>query len=392
MKIVRAYSGGLDTSVILTWLKETYDADIVAFVADVGQGEDTDAIADKARKTGASEVHVANIQEEFVSDFVFPAIQAAAIYEGSYLLGTSLARPVIAKHLVAAAKEAGADAISHGATGKGNDQIRFELTAAALAPELKVIAPWREWSFDGRDDLFDYAESHGIELPITREKPYSMDANLLHISYEGGILEDPWSEPPKDMFLMTRDPEDAPVESEYVEIGFSEGVPVTVNGESLSPAGLLSRLNEIAGRHGVGRVDIVENRFIGMKSRGVYETPGGTLLHLAHRAVESITLDREVTHLRDELAPRFATLVYNGFWYAPEMEALLAFLKESQRHVDGVARLKLYRGSARVVGRKSDKSMYDPTIASFEHFGAYDSQDAGGFIRMNALRLKLGRR
>lgn len=392
MKIVLAYSGGLDTSVILTWLKETYDAEIVAFVADVGQGEDTDAIADKARKTGASDVEVVNIQEEFVREYVFPAIQAAAIYEGFYLLGTSLARPVIAKHLVETARRIGAEAISHGATGKGNDQIRFELAAAALAPELKVIAPWREWSFDGRDDLFDYAEAHGIELPITREKPYSMDANLLHISYEGGILEDPWTEPPAEMFLMSRSPEEAVDEPEYVEIGFSAGEPVSVNGEGHSPASLLGTLNEIAGRHGVGRVDIVENRFIGMKSRGVYETPGGTLLHMAHRAVESITLDREVTHLRDELAPRFATLVYNGFWFAPEMDALLALLKQSQQHVEGVARLKLYKGSAQIVGRKSEKSLYDPTIASFENFASYNSQDAGGFIRMNGLRLRLGRR
>jgi argininosuccinate synthase len=390
-KVVLAYSGGLDTSVILTWLKEQRAAEVIAFIADVGQGEDLRAVACKAEKTGADHVVVADLREEFVRDFVFPAIQANAVYEGTYLMGTSLARPVIARHLVKAAHAHGAGAIAHGATGKGNDQVRFELTAAALDPKLEIVAPWREWSFTGREDLFRYAEQHGIELPVTREKPYSMDANLMHISYEGGVLEDPWAEPPQDMFRMTVAPERAPDQAAYVEVDFERGVPVGIDGERLGPVELLARANALAGKHGVGRVDVVENRFIGMKSRGVYETPGATLLHAAHRAVESLTLDREVMHLRDSLIPRFAELVYYGFWYSPEMRSLLAFVESTQSGVEGTARLKLYKGSAQVVGRKSPRSLYDPETASFETFGSYDSRDAGGFIRMNALRLRLNR-
>jgi len=389
MKIALAYSGGLDTSVILAWLKETYRAEVLAFVADVGQDEDLEAIARKAERTGADEVRVADLKDEFVREFVFPAVQANAVYEGAYLMGTSLARPVIAKHLVQYAQERGAEAIAHGATGKGNDQVRFELACAALAPKLRVVAPWREWDFNGREDLFRYAEERGIELPVTREKPYSMDANLMHVSYEGGVLEDPWTEPPPDMFRMTVDPALAPEDPENVEIGFQEGLAIAVNGERLPPATLLSDLNEIGGRHGVGRVDLVENRYVGMKSRGVYETPGATLLHLAHRAVESLTLDREVMHLRDSLIPRFAELVYYGYWFSPEMRALRAFIRASQENVEGTARLKIFKGNASLAGRKSPRSLYNPQVASFENFATYSSRDAGGFIRMNALRLTL---
>ncbi len=391
MKIVLAYSGGLDTSVILQWHREEHDADIVAYIADVGQDEDLDAVARKAEKTGAAKVIVDDLRDEFVRDFVFPAVQANAVYEGGYLLGTALARPIIAKGMVECARAEGADAVSHGSTGKGNDQVRFELTAAALEPELKVMAPWREWKFTSRGDLISYAEQHGIELPVTREKPYSMDANLMHISYEGGVLEDPWTEPPPDMFRMTVSPEQAPDDPQYLEIGFQKGVPVSVEGEELPPAKLLARLNEIAGKHGIGRVDIVENRFIGMKSRGVYESPGTTLLYAAHCAVESITMDREVMHLRDGLMPRFSELVYNGFWYSPEMKTLLALIRSGQENVTGTARLKLYKGSATIVGRKSPNSLYRPEVASFDTFESYDSRDAAGFIRMNALRLKLNR-
>jgi argininosuccinate synthase len=390
-KIVLAYSGGLDTSVILKWLKEKYQCPVVAFIADIGQGEDIGAISRKAAKTGADKVHVADLREEFARDYVFAALKANAVYEGAYLMGTSIARPLIAKYQVKVAKSEGADAVAHGATGKGNDQVRFELTVKALAPELEIIAPWRLWDFKGRNDLFAYAEKYGIELPVTREKPYSMDANLMHISYEGGILEDPWNEPPADMFQMTQDPSRAPDQPEYVEIEFADGVPTAVNREALSPAKLVLKLNEIAGRHGVGRVDVVENRFIGMKSRGVYETPGVTVLHLAHRAVESLTMDREVMHLRDTLIPRFAELVYNGFWFSPEMNVLRAFVEESQKGVHGTARVKLYKGQASVVGRKSPNSLYNPEVASFETFGTYNSKDAEGFIRMNGLRLSMNK-
>ncbi|MBI4566391.1 MAG: argininosuccinate synthase [Planctomycetes bacterium] len=388
-KIVVAYSGGLDTSVILKWLAEKYGCPLVAFIADVGQGENVAAIADKARKTGASAVKVLDLREEFVRDFVFPAIRANAVYEGGYLMGTSLARPIIAKYLVQVAKEEGADAVAHGATGKGNDQVRFELTARALAPDLKVIAPWREWEFTSRPQLIDYAEKHGIPLPVTKEKPYSMDANLMHISYEGGVLEDPWAEPPSDMFRMTRNPEDAPSQPRVVEIGFRDGTPASIDGQELSPAKLLAEMNAVAGEHGVGRIDLVENRFVGMKSRGVYETPGATVLMAAHRAVESLTMDREVMHLRDSLIPRFAELVYYGFWYSPETRVLGAFFNESQRGVTGAARMKLYKGSCAVIGRKSPNSLYNPEVAGFDTFGTYNSKDAEGFIRMNGLRLAL---
>ncbi len=388
-KIVLAYSGGLDTSVILKWLVERYGCPVVAFCADVGQKEDWEEIRRKALACGAEEVVIRDLREEFVSEFVFTALKANAVYEGWYLMGTSLARPLIAKEQVKVAQEVGADAVAHGATGKGNDQVRFELTYAALAPHLKVIAPWREWEFKGREDLLRFAEKHSIPVPVTKEKPYSVDANLFHISYEGGILEDPWREPPEDMFQMTASPEKAPDEPEYVEVEFERGVPVAVNGERLSPARLLERLNEIGGRHGVGRVDMVENRFVGLKSRGVYETPGGTVLHVAHRAVEQITMDREVMHLRDSLIPKFAELVYYGFWFSPEMKALRALVEETQRNVTGTVKLKLYKGGVWVVGRKSPVSLYRKELASFDEEGGYKQKDAEGFIRLNALRLKI---
>ncbi len=391
-KVVLAYSGGLDTSVILKWLVETYGCEVIAFSADLGQGEELEGLEEKALRTGASKVYVEDLREEFVRDFVFPMFRAAAVYEGAYLLGTSIARPLIAKRLVEIAEAEGADAIAHGATGKGNDQVRFELTAYALKPNIRVIAPWREWSLDSREKLIEYAESHGIPVPVTREKPYSSDRNLLHISFEGGVLEDPWYEPDEDMFVLTTDPRRAPDEPEYVEVEFEAGNPVAVNGERLSPAELLARLNEIGGRHGVGRVDIVENRFVGMKSRGVYETPGGTIWRAAHRAVESITMDREVMHLRDSLVPRYAELVYNGFWFAPERETLQAFMDGAQENVTGTARLKLYKGNCWVVGRKSPVSLYDPEVATFEADTVYNQADATGFIKLNALRLRTLRR
>ncbi|HLU31868.1 MAG TPA: argininosuccinate synthase [Acidimicrobiia bacterium] len=392
MKIVLAYSGGLDTSVILAWLKETYNAEVVAYTADVGQGEEVTEAKEKAIATGASEAVAEDLTAEFVSDAVFPALRASAVYEGYYLLGTSLARPIITRGLMRAAKQVGADAIAHGATGKGNDQVRFELSAYAIDPDIKVIAPWREWKLKGRADLVAFAEERGIPVPVTAEKPYSMDANLLHISYEGGKLEDPWAAPPKGMFQMTVDPEDAPDEPQYVTVTFEAGTPVAIDDEKLEPAELLQKANEMAGAHGVGRVDIVENRFVGIKSRGVYETPGGTLLYHAHRAVESITLDREVAHLRDELSPRYAEMVYNGFWFSPERRALQAFMDDIQRRVNGQARLKLYKGSVTIEGRRSDHyDLYDQATATFEEDDVYDQADAAGFIRLNALRLrKLG--
>ncbi|WP_029734079.1 argininosuccinate synthase [Deferrisoma camini] len=387
-KVVLAYSGGLDTSVILRWLVETYGCEVIAFSADLGQAEELEGLDEKARRTGASKVYIEDLREEFVRDFVFPMFRAAAVYEGSYLLGTSIARPLIAKRMVEIAEAEGADAVAHGATGKGNDQVRFELTAYALKPDIRVIAPWREWDLNSREKLIDYAERHGIPVPVTKAKPYSSDRNLLHISFEGGILEDPWREPDEDMFVLSVSPEKAPDEPEYVEVEFEAGDPVAVNGERLSPAALLQRLNEIGGRHGVGRIDIVENRFVGMKSRGVYETPGGTIWRAAHRAVESLTLDREVMHLRDSLVPKYAELVYNGFWYAPERETLQAFMDEAQRNVTGTARLKLYKGNCTVVGRQSPHSLYDPETATFEEDTVYDQADATGFIKLNALRLR----
>ncbi|KPK50756.1 MAG: argininosuccinate synthase [Myxococcales bacterium SG8_38_1] len=388
-KIVLAYSGGLDTSVILTWLKETYDAEVIAFCADIGQGEELGGLDEKARATGASKCVIADLKEEFARDFCFPMLRANAVYEGDYLLGTSIARPVIAKAMMDVAEAEGADAISHGATGKGNDQVRFELTAMAIDPRIQVIAPWRTWNLRSRSDCIAYCKDRKIPIEVTAEKPYSMDANLFHISYEGGVLEDTWNEPHKDMFRWTTAPEDAPDEPEYVIVGYESGDPVSVNGERLSPASLIVRLNEIGAKHGVGRVDIVENRFVGMKSRGVYETPGGTILQKAHRAVESITVDREVLRIRDGLIPEYASLVYRGFWFAPERETLQALVDEAQKDVTGEARIKLYKGSADVVGRRSPKTLYDPEFATFEADEVYDQQDATGFIRLNALRLRI---
>jgi argininosuccinate synthase len=389
MKVVVAYSGGLDTSIILKWVKETYDADVVAFCADVGQEEELDGLEEKALSTGASKCYIEDLRREFARDFIFPMFQANAVYEGTYLLGTSIARPLIGKYLVEIAKKEGADAICHGATGKGNDQVRFELTAYALNPEIKVISPWREWSFKSRGDLLEYAESRGIPVPVTAAKPYSMDRNMLHISFEGGILEDPWAAPPEDLGVMTRPLDKTPDQPETLEIAFVDGIPARINGEDLPPEGIMKRLNEIAGRHGVGRVDMVENRFVGMKSRGVYETPGGTVLQAAHRAIESITMDREVMRIRDSLIPEYARMVYNGFWYAPERKMLQAAITESQRNVTGDVRLKLFKGACHVEGRRSPFSLYDPEIATFEEDDVYDQKDAGGFIKLNALRLRV---
>ncbi|MDP7639858.1 MAG: argininosuccinate synthase [Candidatus Hydrogenedentes bacterium] len=389
-KIVLAYSGGLDTSIILKWLQETYKADVVAFIAEIGQGEETEPARQKAIDTGASAVYVEDLREEFVRDFLFPALQANAIYEGSYLLGTSVARPLIAKAQIDVLRKEGADAVSHGATGKGNDQVRFELTYMALEPNISIVAPWREWDLNSRTSLIAYAEKHGIEVSASKKKPYSMDRNLLHISYEGDVLEDPWAEAPEDMFILTTDPRKAPDEPTYVEVDFEQGVPIAVDGERLSPATLLERLNALAGRNGVGRVDLVENRFVGMKSRGVYETPGGTILYAAHRGVESVTMDREVMHLRDGMSPKIAQLIYNGFWYAPEMDAMMAFVKQSQENVTGTARLRLYKGNCDLVGRRGEKSLYDENVTTFEEDeGAYDQAEAGAFIRLNALRLRV---
>ena len=389
-RVVLAYSGGLDTSVILKWLIEERGYEVVCYTADVGQGEEVDEAVAKAYDTGAVEAVAEDLREEFVEDYVWPAIRANAVYENYYLLGTSLARPVIAKGLVRAAEVFGADAISHGATGKGNDQVRFELSAYALKPDIEVVAPWREWTMRGRADLVAYADKYGIPVPVTAEKPYSTDANLLHISYEGGVLEDPWTAPPGGIFHMTVDPEDAPDEAQEVTIAFERGSPAAVDGVAMTPADLLACCNRIAGAHGVGRVDMVENRYVGMKNRGVYETPGGTLLHHAHRAVESLTLDREAAHLRDQLMPRYAEMVYNGFWFSPEREALQNFMDDIQKDVTGEARMRLYKGSAMVVGRRSHThSLYDQDTVTFEAGGAYDQADATGFIRLNSLRLRM---
>lgn len=394
-KIVLAYSGGLDTSVIMKWLQETYKADVIAFVADLGQGEELEPARKKAEDTGASAVYVEDLREEFVRDYVFPAMKANAIYEGCYLLGTSVARPLIAKKQIEVLRKEGADAVSHGATGKGNDQVRFELTYLALEPNVTIIAPWRDprWDLRGRAAMIAYAEKHGIPVPVTTKKPYSMDRNLLHLSFEGGVLEDPWAEPPEDMFLLTTDPTKAPDAPAYVTVDFEQGTPVAVDGERLSPAALLTKLNKLAGENGVGRVDLVENRFVGMKSRGVYETPGGTVLYAAHRAVESLTMDREVMLLRDELSPKIAQLIYNGFWFSPEMKTMMDMVESTQENVTGTARIKLYKGNCTVVGRKAPKSLFDPQVASFEEDqGAYEQADATGFIRLNALRLRVRNR
>ncbi len=400
MKIVVAYSGGLDTSVLLNWLKETYSAEIIAFCADIGQEEELDGLEAKALKTGASKCYIDNLQEEFARDFIYPMLRAGAIYEGRYFLGTSIARPLIAKRMVEIAQAEGAHAIAHGATGKGNDQVRFELTAAALAPDLEVIAPWRQEKFreefPGRSEMIAYCAAHGINVEASASKPYSMDRNLLHISYESGILEDPWfdaSAPEnKGMFKLSAAPEDAPDEAEIVELEFAQGDCVAVNGENSSPLAVMKILNALGGKHGVGRVDMVENRFVGMKSRGVYETPGGAILHFAHRIMESLTMDREVMHLRDCLIPQYATLVYNGFWFAPEREAIQALVEESQKNVTGTVRVKLYKGNLIPAGVKSPVSLYNPHIATMEAdpTKAYDQGDATGFIRLNALRLKVG--
>jgi len=388
-KVVLAYSGGLDTSVILRWLIETYGCEVIAFAADVGQGEELEPLNEKALATGASKIYIEDLREEFVRDYVFLCLRANAIYEGTYLLGTSIARPLIAKKQIEIARKEGADAVSHGCTGKGNDQVRFELTFLSMEPNIRIIAPWREWEFTGRLDLMEYARKHGIPVTATAAKPYSSDRNLLHISFEGGILEDPWSEPPEDMFQLSVSPEKAPDKPEYVEIEYRSGDPVAVNGEELSPAALLGKLNEIGGRNGVGRVDMVENRYVGMKSRGVYETPGGTILHAAHRALESITMDREVMHLRDSLIPRFAELVYYGYWFSPEMDVLRATIDQTQKNVTGTVRMKLYKGNCIVAGRKSERSLYSPEFATFEKDTVYNQRDAEGFIRLNALRLRI---
>lgn len=388
-KVALAYSGGLDTSVILRWLIETYGCQVIAFCAELGQGDELALVRDKALRTGASKVIVEDLREEFVRDFVFPMLRANAVYEGGYLLGTSIARPLIAKRQVEIALQEGADTVVHGATGKGNDQVRFELTYAALAPQLRVIAPWREWELNSRSALLEFAERHGIPVPATRERPYSIDGNLFHISYEGGILEDPWVEPPEKMFLLTSSPESAPDVPGYVEIAFESGDPTAVDGKTLSPRALLERLNRLGSEHGVGRVDLVENRYVGMKSRGVYETPGGTILHVAHRALESLTLDREVLHLRDSLVPRYAEMIYYGYWFAPEREALQRFIDEAQKDVTGSVRLKLYKGNVTVAGRRSSRSLYRADFATFEADQVYRQKDAEGFISLQALRLKI---
>jgi argininosuccinate synthase len=388
-KIVLAYSGGLDTSVIPSWLKETYHCHVIAYAADLGQEEDINKLKTRGLEAGADEVIVEDLKEEFVKDFVWPALRANAIYENAYLLGTSLARPLIAKHQVKVAKSKGADAVSHGATGKGNDQVRFELTYIALDPSLKIIAPWKIWDFKGREDLIRYAQEKGISIHVTKERPYSSDRNLLHISFEGGVLEDPWQEPSEDMFVISVSPQNAPDKATYVEIDFENGDPIAVDGERLSPANLLRRLNELGGKNGVGRVDMVENRYVGMKSRGVYETPGGTILRIAHIAVESITMDREVMHIRDGLTPKYSEMIYYGYWFAPERHVLQCLIDETQRNVTGKVRLKLYKGNCIVVGRKSDVSLYSDKYVTFEQDTVYNQKDAEGFIRLNSLRLKL---
>ncbi|MBI1733508.1 MAG: argininosuccinate synthase [Gammaproteobacteria bacterium] len=396
-KVVLAYSGGLDTSVILKWLQEQYGCEVVTFTADIGQGEELEPARAKAKALGVREIFIEDLVDEFVRDFVYPMFRANTLYEGEYLLGTSIARPLIAKYLVEIAQRTGADAVAHGATGKGNDQVRFELGAYALKPDIKVIAPWREWDLTSREKLLDYARSHGIPVEGRRgtQAPYSMDANLLHISYEGGILEDPWYEPEETMWRWTVSPEKAPDEPDTVLLDFENGDPVALNGRHFGPADMLRALNKLGGRHGIGRTDIVENRYVGMKSRGCYETPGGTILLKAHRAMESITLDREVAHLKDDLMPRYASLIYNGYWWSPERHALQNLIDETQQRVNGTVRLRLYKGNVMVTGRKSPThSLFDATIATFEDdAGAYNQKDAEGFIRLNALRLKiLGRK
>jgi argininosuccinate synthase len=392
-RVVLAYSGGLDTSIILKWIQETYRAELVTFTADLGQGEELEPARRKAELLGAKKIYVEDLREEFVRDFVMPMFRANTLYEGCYLLGTSIARPLIAKRQIEIAEETGADAVAHGATGKGNDQVRFELTYFALKPDIKIIAPWREWKLSSRTALIDYAEKN--QIPIAKDKrgeaPFSVDSNLLHISAEGKVLEDPWEEPPPYVYSRTVSPEEAPDKPTIVEIEFEKGDPVAVDGKRLSPAALLTRLNELGGKNGIGRLDLVENRFVGMKSRGVYETPGGTIWHVAHRAVESITLDRGQAHLKDELMPRYAELIYNGFWFSPERRMIQAAIDDSQRRVNGTARLKLYKGNVQVVGRKSPNSLYRLDYVTFEQDSVYNQKDAEGFIKLNALRLRLGK-
>ena len=388
-KVVLAYSGGLDTSVILKWLIETYQCEVIAYSADIGQDDDLDQVKQNAMNTGASKTYIEDLKETFVKDYVFPAFRANAIYEGQYLLGTSIARPLIAKCQVDIAHKESADAVSHGATGKGNDQVRFELSYLAHDPHIKIIAPWREWNLDSRTVLMEFAKKHGIAVPTTTQKPYSIDCNMLHISYEGGILEDPWHAPPDDIYQKTVAPRDAPDEPECIELTFAFGNPVALNGQELSPAAMLQSLNLLGARHGIGRSDIVENRFVGMKSRGVYETPGGTILRAAHMAMESITLDREVLHLRDSLVPKYSELIYYGFWFSPEMKILQSMIDMTQQNVSGVVRMDLYKGNVRILGRKSDLSLYREDFATFEDDSVYSQKDAEGFIRLNALRLRI---
>ena len=390
-KIVLAYSGGLDTSVILKWLQETYACEVVTFAAEVGMGAELDGIREKALKTGASAAYVEDVREEFVRDYIFPMFRAGAMYEGTYLLGTSIARPLIAKKMIEIARKEGADAVAHGATGKGNDQVRFELTFYALQPDIRVIAPWRlpNWNLTSRTAMIEYARKHDIPVPVTAAKPYSSDRNLLHISFEGGVLEDPWNEPQEDMFQLSVSPEAAPDRTTTLEITFEQGNPVALDGTAMGPVALFEKLNELGGANGIGRIDIVENRYVGMKSRGVYETPGGTILYIAHRAMESLTLDREVMRLKDDLMPRYAALVYNGYWFAPEREILQTAIDETQRRVSGTVRLKLYKGNCTVTGRKSPYSLYREDLATFEDDTVYHQADAEGFIRLNALRLRM---
>ncbi|MGI6637749.1 MAG: argininosuccinate synthase [Desulfobulbus sp.] len=388
-KIVLAYSGGLDTSVILKWLANEYSCPVIAYCADIGQQEDWDKVRAKGLATGAEKVIISDLRKDFVRDFIFPAFRANAIYEGSYLLGTSLARPLIAREQVRIAHEEGANALSHGATGKGNDQVRFELSYLALDPKLTIIAPWRIWNLNSRTRLVAYAEEHGIPVPVTKKSPYSSDENLLHISFEGGLLEDPWNEPEEEMFKLSVSPERAPDKPTYIEISFAAGTPVAIDGEELEPVALMEKLNQLGGANGIGRLDMVENRFVGMKSRGVYETPGGTILRIAHRDLESITLDREVLAIRDSLVPTYSRLIYNGFWFSPEMQLLQRTMDDAQSPVNGVVRLKLYKGNCIAVGRKSDNSLYSESFATFEEDEVYNQADATGFIRLNALRLRI---
>jgi len=389
--IILAYSGGLDTSVILHWLKENYNANIVAYIADLGQNENLKSIAAQAKKVGASKVYVEDLRNEFVKDFIFPMIQSSAVYEGSYLLGTSIARPLIAKRQIEIAKKEKAYAVSHGSTGKGNDQIRFELTFKALNPKIEIIAPWRIWNLESRECCINYAKEHGIPITVTKAKPYSCDRNIYHTSYEGGVLEDPWVQPPTGMIEFVKPVEQTPNKATYLNISFKDGIPYAINSKKINPLNLLIKLNQIGAKNGVGVIDIVENRFVGMKSRGVYETPGGTILNIAHRAIESLTMDREVMHLRDTLVPKISELIYNGFWFSPEMKVLQAFIKESQKNVSGDVRLKIYKGNATVLGRKSKKSLYSSKLATFEKDNLYNQGDASGFIKLNSLRLILNK-